>query len=112
LGIVRADEFPCYLAQWIDHEYWRCGEATGVDVVGLHNRRIAGRVEHGERDSDATRDVVGACQIVDADGEDLRVLRLELVVFSLQITELRAAVRSPEATVEDKHDGFFVTELG
>ena len=86
MSVVRADELPCYLALRVDYKNGRYGEATAVNVVGLHDRGISGRVEHGEGNAYLTRDTIGICQIVDADGQNFGVLRFELVVFSLQIT--------------------------
>ena len=86
MSVVRADELPCYLALWVDHEDGWYSEATAVNVVGLHDRGISRRVEHGESNTYPTSDIIGACQIVDADGQNIGVLGFELVVFSLQIT--------------------------
>ena len=86
MGVVGADELPCYLALGIDYEYGGYGEATGVNIVVFKDRGVACGVEHGECDADSTGDIVGTCQIVDADGEDFGVLGFEFVVFSLQIT--------------------------
>lgn len=86
MSVVRADELPCYLALWVDYEDGRYGEATAVNVVGLHDRGISRRVEHREGNIYPPRDIVGPCQIVDTDGQNFSVLGFELVVFSLQIT--------------------------
>ena len=86
MSVVRADELPCYLALRVDYEDGGYGETTAVNVVGLHDRGITGRVEHGEGNTYPTSDIIGTCQIVDTDRQNFGVLGFELVVFSLQIT--------------------------
>lgn len=86
MGVIGADEFPCYLPLRVDHEDGRYGEITAVNVVGPHNGGITCRVEHGECYAHSTGDVIGTSEIVDADGQNFGVLGFELVVFSLQIT--------------------------
>ena len=86
MSVVRADELPCYLALWVDYEDGWYGEATAVNVVGLHDGGITGRVEHREGNTYPTRDGIGTCKIVHADGQNFGVFSFELVVFSLQIT--------------------------
>lgn len=86
MSVVRADELPCYLALWVDYEDGRYGEATAVNVIGLHDRGVTRRIEDREGNAYPTRDIIGTRQIVDADGQNFSVLRFELIVFSLQIT--------------------------
>ena len=86
MGVVGADELPCYLALRIDYEDGWYGEIAAVNVVCLKNRWVSGCVEHGECNADSISDGIGTRQIVHADGENFGVFRFELVVFSLQIT--------------------------
>ena len=86
MGVVRADELPCYLALRIDYEDGWYGKSATVNVICFKDGSITGCVEHGKCNADPIGDGIGTRQIVHTDGENLGVFRFELVVFSLQIT--------------------------